>query len=76
MRSSSLLLLDLFLLGNTAPSRRFGYNPWMQFEWDAVKAAAKLKKHRVSFDEATTVFGILWVPTRKERKDYENRENF
>jgi uncharacterized DUF497 family protein len=28
----------------------------MQFEWDARKAAANLKKHRVSFDEATTVF--------------------
>ena len=28
----------------------------MRFEWDPKKAAANLKKHRVSFDEATTVF--------------------
>ena len=26
------------------------------FEWDAVKAAANLAKHRVSFGEASTVF--------------------
>ena len=29
------------------------------FEWDPDKAAANLKDHRVSFDEATTVFGDL-----------------
>lgn len=29
----------------------------MQFEWDKKKAAANLKKHRVTFDEASTVFG-------------------
>jgi uncharacterized DUF497 family protein len=28
----------------------------MRFEWDAKKAATNLKKHRVSFDEAITVF--------------------
>ena len=28
----------------------------MQFEWDGSKAASNLKKHRVSFDEAVTVF--------------------
>lgn len=27
-----------------------------QFEWDATKAADNLKKHRVGFDEALTVF--------------------
>lgn len=26
------------------------------FEWDAVKAAANLRKHRVSFEEASSVF--------------------
>lgn len=26
------------------------------FEWDEEKAKANLKKHRVDFDEATTVF--------------------
>ena len=28
----------------------------MQFEWDQTKAAANLLTHRVSFDEAKTVF--------------------
>ena len=29
----------------------------MEFEWDLRKAAANLAKHRVSFEEAATVFG-------------------
>ena len=29
----------------------------MRFEWDDAKAAANLRKHRVSFDEAAEVFG-------------------
>jgi uncharacterized DUF497 family protein len=29
----------------------------MQFTWDRAKARANLRKHRVSFEEATTVFG-------------------
>lgn len=28
----------------------------MRFSWDPAKAAANLKKHQVSFDEARTVF--------------------
>ena len=28
-----------------------------RFEWDSRKAASNLKKHRISFREATTVFG-------------------
>ena len=28
----------------------------MKFEWDIRKAAQKLKKHKVSFEEASTVF--------------------
>jgi uncharacterized DUF497 family protein len=28
----------------------------MHFEWDADKAAENIKKHRVSFDEAATIF--------------------
>jgi uncharacterized protein len=30
--------------------------PNIQFEWDARKAVANLKKHGVSFDQARTVF--------------------
>ena len=29
----------------------------MQFEWDSKKAAANLKKHGISFQEAATAFG-------------------
>ena len=29
----------------------------MEFEWDARKATANLAKHKVSFEEAATVFG-------------------
>jgi uncharacterized DUF497 family protein len=29
----------------------------VEFEWDARKAAANLRKHRVPFEEAATVFG-------------------
>ena len=28
----------------------------MKFEWDEIKAEANLKKHKISFDEAQTVF--------------------
>ena len=28
----------------------------MHFEWDAVKAAKNFRKHRISFEEASTVF--------------------
>jgi len=27
------------------------------FEWDSRKAESNLKKHGISFDEATTIFG-------------------
>lgn len=29
----------------------------MKFQWDARKAAANVRRHGVSFDEASTVFG-------------------
>ena len=29
----------------------------MEFEWDPAKAAENLRKHKVSFNEAATVFG-------------------
>jgi uncharacterized DUF497 family protein len=28
----------------------------MEYEWDKAKATANFKKHKVSFDEASTVF--------------------
>jgi hypothetical protein len=29
----------------------------MEFEWDSRKAAGNLRKHKVTFEEASTVFG-------------------
>ena len=38
-------------------SRHHKYNVLMiKFEWDELKARANLKKHRVSFEEARTIF--------------------
>ena len=31
----------------------------MRFEWDAIKATANLRKHGVSFEEASTVFNDM-----------------
>ena len=38
---------------------RFGYprSVSYEFDWDPAKAAENLKNHRVSFEEASTVFG-------------------
>jgi uncharacterized DUF497 family protein len=33
---------------------------FFDFDWDANKARANLKKHEVSFRLATSVFGIRW----------------
>ena len=45
-----------------------------QFEWDAHKAAANLRKHGVSFDEAVTAFGdrlsiLLPAPDHSAREE-------
>ncbi len=42
------------------------------FEWDAMKAKANLRKHKVSFEEAKTVFDdpyLLTYPDEKHSKD-------
>ena len=46
----------------------------LRFEWDARKAAANLKKHRVSFEEARTVFydeqaKLIDDPDHSEQED-------
>jgi uncharacterized DUF497 family protein len=47
----------------------------MRFEWDGDKAAANVKKHRVSFDEAVTVFYDPLAATFEDpdHSDHENR---
>lgn len=37
--------------------RQYNGTMGLRFEWHETKAAANLRKHRVSFDEAKTVFG-------------------
>jgi len=47
----------------------------MRFEWDVNKAKSNLEKHRVTFDEASTVFGdkiSLTVPD-PDHSDEEER---
>lgn len=46
----------------------------MEFEWDTKKAAANLKKHGVSFQEAATVFGDTMAITYPD-PDHSESEN-
>ena len=44
----------------------------IDFEWHPPKAAANLKKHKVSFQEAMTIFGderVLSIPDCEHSKD-------
>lgn len=48
----------------------------MTYEWDLVKAAANVKKHSVTFDEAASVFLdrsalTFWDPDHSEEEDRE-----
>lgn len=46
----------------------------LQFEWDAEKARRNLRKHRVSFEEASTVFENPVVREYDLEHGYEARE--
>jgi uncharacterized DUF497 family protein len=46
------------------------------FEWDPGKAASNLKDHRVSFDEATTVFGDLLALNMPDPDHSEGEQRF
>ncbi len=46
----------------------------MEFEWDPSKAAANLRKHGVSFNEAATVFGDFLGATAVD-PDHSRDEN-
>ena len=47
-----------------------------RLEWDAEKAAANLRKHGVSFEEATTVFGDPLSLTISDPDQSENEARF
>ncbi|MBM4032934.1 MAG: BrnT family toxin [Planctomycetes bacterium] len=48
----------------------------MRFEWDANKAASNLAKHRVSFDEAVTVFYDPFSATFGDPDHSQDEERF
>lgn len=49
---------------------------YLEFEWNAAKATANLKKHRVSFEEAATVFQDVhaFIQDDELHSDDEERE--
>jgi uncharacterized protein len=46
------------------------------FEWDRNKASANLRKHKVSFDEAKTIFADELLVTFPDEIHSENEERF
>ena len=46
------------------------------FEWDQLKATQNLKKHRVSFEEARTVFGDPLSITAADPRHSSNENRF
>lgn len=47
-----------------------------EFEWDDEKAESNLKKHRVSFDEAATIFNDPNIATIPDPDHSEDEERF
>jgi len=45
----------------------------LDFDWDEEKAAANFKKHRISFEEAKTVFGDPFSVTIGDPETFDNR---
>lgn len=48
----------------------------LKFEWDAKKARENIKKHGVSFEEASTVFGDLFALTIYDPLHSEEEDRF
>ena len=48
----------------------------MEFEWDATKAALNLRKHGISFAEATTVFNDPLSITVDDPAHSENEDRY
>lgn len=46
------------------------------FEWSASKAALNKRKHRVSFEEATTVFADVWSRTIHDPDHSHDEDRF
>lgn len=48
----------------------------LTFEWDAEKAKANLKKHKISFDEARTIFADPRLLTFPDAEHSEDEDRF
>jgi uncharacterized DUF497 family protein len=48
----------------------------MEFEWDESKARVNLKKHKVSFEEAKTVFNDPFLITFPDPEHSEDEERY
>ncbi|MFN2500480.1 MAG: BrnT family toxin [Pyrinomonadaceae bacterium] len=48
----------------------------LKFEWDEDKAAANLRKHRISFDEAKTVFADPFAITIDDPEHSAEEQRF
>ena len=48
----------------------------MKFEWDKLKDAGNLRKHGISFDDATTVFGDPLAITYADPDNSEEENRF
>jgi len=48
----------------------------LSFDWDMEKAAANLKKHRVSFEEAVTVFASLPIEIFHDPDHSDDEERY
>jgi uncharacterized DUF497 family protein len=51
-------------------------NGSLQFEWDSKKAGQNLRKHRVSFEEAATVFGDTYAVTYEDLDHSQQERRF
>ena len=50
--------------------------PNFVFEWDEHKANLNLRKHKVSFEEATTVFDDPYLMTFPDEEHSDNEQRF
>ncbi len=48
----------------------------LRFEWDEAKAAANLRKHKISFEEAQTVFADIFSVTINDPAHSVNEHRF
>lgn len=48
----------------------------VQFEWDEVKAKRNLRKHKVSFEDGTTIFHDPFIVTKLDSRHSDEEDRF